>query len=62
MRAVDLASQFGQIAQAREIAEIQLEAAKELVHRVVAADDDFDGGKIEAGLLCFRWWLGRRGV
>ena len=53
----DLAAQLGKIAQRREITEIELKAPKQAIHRVIAADDHFDGRKSEA---CFvSDWLRR---
>ena len=60
LQSIDLAAKLGQIPQARKVAEVQFEAAKELVHRVVAADDHLDGRETEAGLLCARRGLARR--
>ena len=41
----------GRLRKRREVAEIEFEAAKQPIHRVVAADDHFDGGETEAGLV-----------
>ena len=38
----------GRLRKRREIGEVQFEAAEQPVHRVVAADDHFDGGEAEA--------------
>ena len=66
LQPVELAAQLRQIAQGREIGEIQLEAAEQLVHRVVAADDHFDGretrGSLPAGRRSDRRARGWRGL
>ena len=52
LQPIDLAPQLRQIAQAREVAEVQLEAAKKPVHRVIPADHHLDGRETEARLMC----------
>ena len=55
---VDLATQLGQVPQGSQVREIHFEAAEQLVHRVVASDDDVDGGESKVRFL----GRGRRGV
>ena len=56
LQPIDLAPQLRQIAQRREIGEIQFEAAEQAIHRVVAADDHLDGRETEARLMRSRRW------
>jgi hypothetical protein len=48
-QAVELTAQLRQGAQGCEIPEVQLKAAKQTIHRIVAVDDDIDGCEAQIG-------------